>query len=415
MSFESFIGFRYLKAKRKIRFVSASTLISILGVTVGVMALIIVISVMAGFEDELKQRILSVASHVQITQHEGYFKTYKEIMNQLASEKNVRCISPYVQSQVIIKSLAAVSGASIYGFDFSLPHQRKEVESMLKQGTVDDLISQSIPTNDHSYQPPGMIIGQELAKALTVRPGDSVYVISPRGILSPFGHLPAMRRFLVVGIMASGMYEFDVATVYMRIEDAQKILRMNNSVTGLSLKTTDIYHAQNLRETIQRQIGQKYRVQDWIQMNQNLFSALKLEKVTMFIILTLIILVAAFNIAGTLIMMVMERTRDIAILKAMGTQKRSIRRIFVMNGLLIGLLGTFIGCFLGIVACLSLKKYKFIELPGDVYYVTTLPVQLSVSDIGLISFSALLICYLATLYPAHQAAALNPVEAIRYE
>ena len=413
MSYESYIGFRYLKTRRKQNFISASTLISIMGVTVGVMALIIVISVMAGFEDELKKRILSVASHIQITQSEGAFETHAKVLKSLKSFDTIKTAHPYVQSQVILKSLAAVSGASIYGLDFSLPHQRKEVEKMMVRGSIDDLFTRAQDTK--TYIPPGIIIGQELAKSLTIQPGDNVYIISPRGILSPFGHLPAMRRFKVAGIMASGMYEFDVATVYMKIEDAQKILRMPKSVTGISLKTSDIYNVQTLREKVQLILGNKFRVQDWIQMNQNLFSALKLEKVTMFIILTLIILVAAFNIAGTLIMMVMERTRDIAILKAMGTQKRSIRRIFVLNGLFIGLTGTLIGCILGISACLCLKKYKFIELPGDVYYVTTLPVQLSTTDIGLIAFSALFICFLATLYPAHQAATLNPVEAIRYE
>jgi len=415
MGFESYIGFRYLKARRKQRFVSASTLISIMGVTVGVMALIIVISIMAGFEDELKQRILAVTSHVQITQNKGRFKTHETVIQQLKKIDKVQSVYPYVQSQVILKSASTVSGASIAGLDFSIPQQRQDVEKMLVKGSIDDLLHQSLPLANGNYQPPGMIMGQELAKSLSVGLGDSLYVISPRGILSPFGHLPAMRRFQVSGIMASGMYEFDIATIYMRIHDSQKIMRMRDSITGISLKTNDIYQVQETRLQIEKVLGSQFRVQDWIQMNQNLFSALKLEKVTMFIILTLIILVAAFNIAGTLIMMVMERTRDIAILKAMGAQNRRIRRIFMMNGFFIGLTGTIIGAILGITACLSLKKYQFIELPGDVYYVTTLPVRLSVTDISLIAFSALLICFLATLYPAHQAATLNPVEAFRYE
>jgi lipoprotein-releasing system permease protein len=415
MTFESYIGFRYLKARRKQRFVSASTLISIMGVIVGVMALIIVISVMAGFEDELKQRILSVASHIQITQNHGRFNTHDTVRQQLEAIDKVKTVYPYVQSQVILKSIATVSGASIFGLDFSIPQQRQDVEKMMVKGSIDDLLQQSLPKNDATYQPPGLIMGQELAKSLTVRPGDSVYVISPRGILSPFGHLPAMRRFQVTGIMASGMYEFDIATVYMQMKDAQKIMRMSDSISGISLKTSDIYQVKETRQQIETLLGSNFRVQDWIQMNQNLFSALKLEKVTMFIILTLIILVAAFNIAGTLIMMVMERTRDIAILKAMGAQKRVIRRIFMVNGIIIGLTGTIIGAILGIAACLSLKKFQFIELPGDVYYVTTLPVRMSVTDISLIAFSALFICFLATLYPAHQAATLNPVEAFRYE
>jgi lipoprotein-releasing system permease protein len=415
MAFETYIAFRYLKARRKQRFVSASTLISIMGVIIGVMALIIVISVMAGFEDELKQRILSVASHVQITQNNGRFNTYESVLQQLKTVDKVKAVYPFVQSQVILKSIATVSGASIFGLDFNILKQRQEVEKILVQGTIADLLQQSRPNDDSAYHPPGLIMGQELAKSLTVRPGDSVYVISPRGILSPFGHLPAMSRFQVTGIMATGMYEFDIATVYMQIADAQRIMRMPHSISGISLKTSDLYQVKETRQKIETMLGSQFRVQDWIQMNQNLFSALKLEKVTMFIILTLIILVAAFNIAGTLIMMVMERTRDIAILKAMGTQKRSIRRIFMINGLFIGLTGTILGAILGIAACVSLKKYQFIELPGDVYYVTTLPVQISISDISLIAFSALLICFLATLYPSHQAAALNPVEAFRYE
>jgi lipoprotein-releasing system permease protein len=415
MAFETYIAFRYLKARRKQRFVSASTLISIMGVIIGVMALIIVISVMAGFEDELKQRILSVASHVQITQINGRFNTYESVLQQLKTVDKVKAVYPFVQSQVILKSIATVSGASIFGLDFNILKQRQEVEKILVQGTIADLLQQSRPNDDSAYHPPGLIMGQELAKSLTVRPGDSVYVISPRGILSPFGHLPAMSRFQVTGIMATGMYEFDIATVYMQIADAQRIMRMPHSISGISLKTSDLYQVKETRQKIETMLGSQFRVQDWIQMNQNLFSALKLEKVTMFIILTLIILVAAFNIAGTLIMMVMERTRDIAILKAMGTQKRSIRRIFMINGLFIGLTGTILGAILGIAACVSLKKYQFIELPGDVYYVTTLPVQISISDISLIAFSALLICFLATLYPSHQAAALNPVEAFRYE
>jgi len=415
MAFESYIGFRYLKARRKQRFVSASTLISILGVMVGVMALIIVISVMAGFEDELKQRILSVASHVQITQNSGRFITHDTVVQQLKTVDKVQSVYPYVQSQVILKSIATVSGASIMGLDFSIPQQRQDVAKMMVQGSIDDLLQQSIPNKDGSYKPPGLIMGQELAKSLTVRPGDSIYVISSRGILSPFGHLPAMRRFQITGIMASGMYEFDIATVYMQINDAQKMMRMPKSISGVSVITSDIYHVKNVRQKIETLLGDQFRVRDWIQMNQSLFSALKLEKVTMFIILTLIILVAAFNIAGTLIMMVMERTRDIAILKAMGTQKRSIRKIFMINGLFIGMTGTIIGVIIGIAVSLSLKKFQFIELPGDVYYVTTLPVRMSITDISLIAFSALFICFLATLYPSHQAASLNPVEAFRYE
>ncbi|MFC1829997.1 FtsX-like permease family protein, partial [Thermodesulfobacteriota bacterium] len=244
--------------------------------------------------------------------------------------------------------------------------------------------------------------------------GDTVYLISPRGVISPVGHLPAMKRFRVTDLFESGMYEFDGTMAYVLLKDAQKILRIPDAVTGIEVRVEDIYKARNIAGEIIGKLGFPYWAKDWMQMNRNLFSALKLEKTVMFIILTLIILVAAFNIASTLIMMVMGKTRDIAILKAMGATDKSIRRIFVFNGMVIGSLGTFIGVVLGFLLCILLEKYKFIELPGDVYYITTLPVRLEGLDVLLIAAAAMVICFLATLYPARQAAKLNPVDAIRY-
>jgi lipoprotein-releasing system permease protein len=233
-------------------------------------------------------------------------------------------------------------------------------------------------------------------------------------MISPVGHLPAMRRFTVAGLFSSGMYEFDGSLAYISLPVAQRLLRMGDAVTGIEIRVRDIYNARDIAETIVDSLGFPYWAKDWSQMNRNLFSALKLEKTVMFIILALIILVAAFNIASSLIMMVLQKTRDIAILKAMGATDRSIRKIFVAKGVAIGLVGTVLGVCFGIILCVLLQHYQFIELPGDVYYITTLPVKLQLMDVLLIAVSAVAICFVATLYPALQASRLDPVEAIRY-
>jgi lipoprotein-releasing system permease protein len=261
---------------------------------------------------------------------------------------------------------------------------------------------------------PGIILGKELARSLHVLKGDMVQVITTKGMISPIGHVPTMRRFVVKDYFETGMYEYDGSMAYIGLDDAQKILRMQGAVSGIEARVTDIYKAREVAEKVVAKLGYPYWVRDWMQMNRNLFSALKLEKTVMFIILALIILVAAFNIASSLIMMVMEKTKDIAILKAMGATDASIRKIFVFEGLLIGALGTFLGVVIGFIMCTLLEKYKFIELPGDVYYLTTLPVNLDLMDVAVIAASAMVICFLATLYPARQASKLDPVEAIRY-
>ena len=280
-----------------------------------------------------------------------------------------------------------------------------------------NLPSSTAPTSSQSLQPsiPGIVLGRELAKNLAVVAGDPIYVISPRGMISPIGHVPTMRRFKVTGFFESGMNEYDQTFAYINIRDAQKILRLGDSVTGLDIRVTDVYDARNIAGKIIGKIGFPYWARDWMQMNHNLFKALKLERQVMFIILTLIILVAAFNIASSLIMMVMGKTKDIAILKAMGATERSIRKIFVFNGMVIGTLGTLIGLGLGLIICTALKHYNIHELTGDIYYFTTrLPVKLELADVASIIVAALAICFLATLYPAWQAAKLNPVDAIRY-
>ncbi|MEN8244270.1 MAG: lipoprotein-releasing ABC transporter permease subunit [Thermodesulfobacteriota bacterium] len=410
MSFEYLIGTRYLKAKQKQTFISMITVLSVAGVTVGVMALIVVIAVMAGFEDDLKSRILGIESHLVVMRHGGGFGNYKAVMEKMEATQGVEAATPFIYTQVMLRSSGGVSGAVLRGID------PETAASVIKGIQVNELSSQSSGEEEEAQDldVPGIILGKELARSLHVLKGDMVQVITTKGMISPIGHVPTMRRFVVKGYFETGMYEYDGSMAYIRLGDAQQILRMKGSVTGIEARVTDIYKAREVAQRVVKALGYPYWVRDWMQMNRNLFSALKLEKTVMFIILALIILVAAFNIASSLIMMVMEKSKDIAILKAMGATDRSIRKIFVYEGLLIGALGTFLGVVIGFVMCTLLEKYKFIELPGDVYYLTTLPVKLDFVDVLVIAASALIICFLATLYPARQASRLDPVEAIRY-
>ncbi len=409
MSFELFVGTRYLRAKQKETFISLITILSIAGVTVGVMALIVVIAVMAGFESDLKSRILGIESHLVIMRHGGHMEDYQQTLNKVGSHEGVIAATPFIYTQTMLRSASGVSGAVLRGID---PDSVKDVINVFNDVMPPEKHARSETDSDNEV--PSIVLGKELARRLGVVRHDTVYLISPAGILSPIGHVPAMKRFQVSDIFESGMYEYDGSLAFIHLEEAQKILRMEASVTGIEVRVQDIYKAGNIAERIVATLGFPYWARDWTQMNQNLFAALKLEKTVMFIILALIILVAAFNIASTLIMMVMEKTRDIAILKAMGATNKSIGKIFVIKGVVIGVIGTFIGVIFGFVLCKLLEKYKFIELPGDVYYITTLPVRMELLDIVLIASAAVVICFLATLYPARQASKLNPVEAIRY-
>ncbi len=403
MSFEYFIGARYLRAKQKQTFISLITFLAIAGVTVGVMALMVVIAVMSGFESDLKARILKGQSHILIMRHGGPFKNYRTVMDQVETVEGVEAATPFIYTQIMLRSSANVSGAVLRGID---PNTAGRVIPNL-----DNIPLKPPPSSTE----PGIILGKELAGNLGVTVGDPVYLISPRGMMSPIGHIPAMKRFKVSGFFESGMYEYDGSFAYIHISDAQQILRMPEAITGLEIRVGDIYQAGKISDKIRTRLGFPYWTRDWMQMNKNLFTALKLEKTVMFIILTLIVLVAAFNIASSLIMMVMEKTRDIAILKAMGATNKSVRKIFVFKGMVIGALGTVLGVIFGSALCTILKHYKIVELTGDIYYFTsTLPVRLEILDVVLIVSATLVICFLATLYPARQAAKLNPVEAIRY-
>ncbi len=410
MSFEYFIGGRYLRSRHKQAFISFITFLSMAGVTVGVMALIIVIAVMAGAESYFTRQILGVESHVILRRHGGTIADYEAVIRKVQAAAGVQSAAPFVYTQAMLRSSAGISGTVLRGID---PARDSSPVKGYDQKTLTEKIRTQVLTDDGT-RPPGIILGRELALSVSAAEGDIVYIISPKGMMSPIGHMPSMKRFEVTGIFESGFYEYDASLAFIHLKTAQDLIKIGDTVSGIGVRVDEIYQADDTAGVIMDALGFPFWTMDWMQMNRNFFSALKLEKKAMFVILTLIIMVAAFNIASTLIMMVMGKTRDIAILKAMGATDRSIWKIFVFKGTIIGLIGTVMGVVLGIIGCLVLERYKFIELPGEVYYFTSLPVELTFPDVLIIIFSAMVICFISTLYPAYKASRQNPVEALRY-
>lgn len=412
MGFEFFISIRYLLAKRRQNFVSLISFISIAGVAVGVTALIVVLAVMNGFQSDLRNRILGVTAHVNITSYAGSISGYKEVMGKVDKQKGVVESTPYIYAPVMMSANRS-SGAILYGIDPLSASRVIRLQQNLIEGQLASL-AQSVDKSGRRLYP-GIILGDQLANSLGVRVGSFLTVISPTGTLSPIGQAPKSELFEVVGLVRSGMYDYDSTLAYVDLPVAQQFLGIGNCATGLEVRVQDIYKAGEIANALKQKLGYPFYVTDWIRMNSNFFSALKLEKAVMFVILTLIILVAAFNIVSSLTMLVMQKGRDIAILKAMGATTASIRRIFVLEGFLIGTSGTILGLLGGTGLCDLLKKYKFIHLPQDVYHIATLPVKMEASDLATIAISAICISLLATLYPSRKAAGVDPAEALKYE
>ena len=408
MSFEFFIATRYLKSKKKHFFVSLVSLLSILGVIVGVMALVIVIAVMSGVEESFRARLLGLEPNIMVLKYGKGFGNHIEVQKEITKsfKDDIKNITPFIYSQVMIKSSNGTSGAFLRGIN-------PDAKISVVEGFSREELLKAIPKRDDKNFKSKMIVGKGIADELDLKVGDSVYIITSQGMMSPFGNFPSMYRFEVSGIFKSGFSEYDKALLYVNIDDAARILKMKNYVTGIGIWLKDIYKAGSISVKIAEKYPFPYRLRTWQEMNHSLFSALKLEKTAMFIILILIIFVAAFNIASSLIMMVMEKTKDIAILKVMGATDKLIRKIFIINGLAIGTIGTFIGLMSGLSICFLLQKYKFIELP-DAYPFSTIPVNLNPYDILIIAVSTIIICFIASVYPAIKASKLNPVEALRY-
>jgi lipoprotein-releasing system permease protein len=407
LPYQLFIALRYLKSKKKHKSISVNTLISTGGVAVGVMALLVVLSVMSGFHEDLQKKILGVNAHVVILDYKGTMPGYKDVIEKLKGEKDVVSSAPFVLGQAMVSFGKKAHGVFLRGIIPEMEMRTTDISRYIKEGDLKDLVSKD--------GIPGIILGKELASSIGVFKGDIVTVLSPIGEIGPLGMLPKVKKFRVAGIFEVGMFEYDLNLVLTDLRAAQEFFNMKDDVTGIELRLDDIYKAPVVREWIQKKLGFPLFAKDWMQMNRNLFSALKLEKFAMFIILVLIILVASFNIVSTLIMNVIEKKREIAILKAMGATNKGIMTVFMLQGLFIGLFGTIIGVTGGYLLSYILNTYQIIKLPADVYYLSHLPVKMNFFDFITVSLSAIIISFLATIYPAWQAAKLDPVEPLRYE
>ncbi len=405
--YQFFIALRYLRAKKKHRGISVNTAMSIAGVALGVMALIIVLSVMSGFQEDLREKILGVNAHLVVLSYEGKLKDQKLLRGKINRIRGVNHSSPFIYGQVMLGFGEKAYGVVVRGIDPKLEAETTTILKSLKEGVPDSL--------EKNMEMPGIIIGRELSRNLGLFMGDEVNMISPVGTIGPLGMLPKMKKFKVVGLFEAGMYEYDSSLAYINIRDAQDFFKLQEEVTGIEVKLDDIYNAEEVAKEIEDILGPPYYTRDWMQMNRNLFSALKLEKIAMFIILVLIVLVASFNIVSSLVMVVIEKAKGIAILKAMGATNRGVMSIFMIYGLVIGIVGTAIGFAGGYAVCYLLKTYKFISLPSDVYYLSYLPVKMNLFDLIIVPVVAIFISFIATIYPSWQAARLNPVEPLRYE
>ncbi|MGA3207335.1 MAG: lipoprotein-releasing ABC transporter permease subunit [Syntrophales bacterium] len=425
MSFEFFISLRYLRAKRKQIFVSIITFISIAGIFLGVAALIIVLAVMNGFETDLRNKILGINSHVVLMQYAGAMQDYQKVMNEVDQAEGVVASTPFIFSQAMLRNEGRTSGVILRGI--SIDNAFKVINlGKMHEGNIDYLSEKKRSTLElgkDTSMLPGIVIGKELAKNMGLLLFDPVSIISPMGISTPMGMVPKMKKFVVVGIFDSGFYEYDSTLAYISLRDCQEFLNLGERVTGLEIKVNDIYRANIIAKSIEKKLGFPFWARNWMEMNKNLFSALRLEKRVMFIILSLIVLVAAFNIICTLIMIVMEKNKDIAVLKSMGATSGSIMKIFVYQGVTIGAIGTLLGCIGGLAVALNLEKislsienlFGFKILPGDVYYLSQLPSQVNYSDVVIIIIGTMLICFLSTIYPSLRASKLDPAEALRYD
>jgi lipoprotein-releasing system permease protein len=429
--YELFVGLRYLRAKRRNRTISLNTFISIAGITLGVAALIGTLGIMTGFKEDLQAKILGTTSHIIVQNLTGDHMTdYDALVAQVEQVPHVVAATPFIYRQVMLISRSGVQGVVVRGID---PQREIRVTDLAKNiiaGRLDDLGTAAGPVQPlHGKLPhgapeptaqssahPGIILGRELALRLGLAIGDSVNVVAPVGSATSLNTLlatPKIRTFRVVALFQSGMYEYDASLAYLSLEEAQRFFNLSTAVTGIEVKVDDIFQAQEIAQAIERTLGFRYGARDWMQLNRNLFSALKLEKTMMFLLLVLIITVASFNIISTLTMIVTEKQREIAILKAMGATRQAIMRIFMLNGLIIGLIGTAIGIPLGYAFLYLIEKYWTFD--PTVYYISHIPVHIQALDVLLVSASAVLISFLATVYPSLQAAKLNPAAALRYE
>jgi len=410
---ELFIGLRYIRAKRKNHFVSFIAFISIAGVALGVFSLIVVLSVMNGFGNELRDRTLSMTSHATISGYDGYLREWSTVLEKAIQDEEVVAGAPYIRKEVMLSNGRRVSGSLIRGIEPEMESKVSLVASKMVSGSLYDLKAGEY----------GIVIGRELANTLGVYEGDRVTVITPQASITAVGVMPRLRRFRVVGVFEVGMHQYDSAMAYVHLQDASKLFSYKDKINGVRLKLTDLFDAPRITRKIEKNFGEDYWVRDWSSQHKNFFRALQTEKTVMFIILLMMVSVAALNIVSTLMMTVTDKESDIAILRALGMRPSSIMTIFIIQGAFIGFFGTLIGVGAGVPVALNVFEIvSWLEqvfstdfLPSDVYYISDITADVKVSEVLIYALSAFSVTILATIYPAWRASRTLPAEALRYE
>lgn len=407
MPFETFVARRFLKIKSQRKLVPLITILATLGVMVGVMVLIVVIAVMTGFQSELKKRILGIESHLVVVRFNDWIGSYQDDIDLIREVPQVVSASPYVYAQGMVRSAGGLSAIILKGLDPRLTDVQVNVQG-------DQSLRQLLTEKEENRQEAGIVIGKVLADKVQVTVGDGLMVMVVGSNRSDAQVLPKMWHLKVVGIYETGMHQYDGAMAFLNIHRLQHMVGVGDLATGIEVMIQNPDEVEKIGGEILSALGPQYWVRQWKQMHYNLFSMLRLQKLMMYVILTLIIIVAAFNIASALIIMVKEKVKDIAILRVMGANRRSIRTIFLQKGMVIGVVGILLGACVGLFLCFILAQYPFIELPGNVYFLTTLPVKITLTDLAVIFIGTMVICTVASLYPAIQAAKMKPVDGIRY-
>jgi lipoprotein-releasing system permease protein len=410
LPYELLIALRYLTAKRKQAFISIISAISVLGVVVGVMALMVALGLMTGLQKEIRSKILGTTAHISLFRSRGEgFDDYRQVVARARQLPHVLGAAPAVYGKGIVASAAGSALATFKGIVPAEERTVTDIAGQIEGGSLDAL------AGPPGTVPPPILLGHELANQLGVGTGDIVNVTSPRGRLSPMGVMPRMTKFRVVGLVRSGLFEFDNGWAYMSLEDAQRLFLEDDRASLVELRVDDIYAVRRIAREIVEALGDGYLASNWIDLNQSLFSALWLEKMAIGITIGLIVMVAALNIVATLILMVMEKHKDIAILVSMGASRGAVTRIFMLQGTIIGAAGTAMGAVLGWGACQVLDRYRVLRVPVDVYQISYVPFTLLPGDAAIVVVGAVLICFLATIHPARGASRLDPAEALRYE